>query len=127
MNAFQAAVGQQNYKAAVQLARESLREIPAFVTETKKSYGSFDISSIPVLQTGGTIMAVIGDRKGIAEIRRTVESVPDLHNWLPTVEAHERDVDTVDAILKAIREHPGILQTEIKNAINTNYTSNIEY
>jgi hypothetical protein len=118
LGAFSAAVKEQKYKAAIQLARESLREIPLFVTEWKNSYGSFDISSIPVLENGGTIMAVIGDREGIAEIRRTVESIPDLHGWLPTIEAHERDVVLVDAILKAIREHPGILQNEIKNAIN---------
>lgn len=118
LGAFSAAVKEQKYKAAIQLARESLREIPLFVTEWRNSYGSFDISSIPVLEKGGTIMAVIGDREGIAEIRRTVESIPDLHGWLPTVEAHERDVDMVDAILKVVREHPGILQNEIKNAIN---------
>jgi len=102
----QSALSQRNYGRAAQLARESLRELPALVRETKSEYGAFDIASIPALQHGGTAMALQGDLDGLREMRDVVESIPELRHWMPTVKAHEEDMQLFNAVLEVVAENP---------------------
>ena len=64
MEKMQEAISKRDYKKAGQLVRENLEYIPSFVKETCAEYISFDISSIPVLQQGGTILALLNDNEG---------------------------------------------------------------
>lgn len=114
----QSALSQRNYGRAAQLARESLRELPALVRETKSEYGAFDIASIPALQHGGTAMALQGDLDGLREMRDVVESIPELRHWMPTVKAHEEDMQLFNAVLEVVAENPGSLQTGVKGLVN---------
>lgn len=115
---FKEAVRAKNYQEALKWAKKSLPKIPNFIAEIKRSYGRFDISSIPALEVGGTLMAVLGDYNGIAEIRKTVEGLPELQRWLSIIENHEKDAAMVDSILEAVRLRPGVCQTMIKLLIS---------
>ena len=62
----QEAVSRRDYERAARLARENLRQVLTFVRSTKRSYGSFDISSVPALEVGGTLLALVVDDEGLA-------------------------------------------------------------
>src|SRR5687767_5541121 len=81
MARMQAAIAARRYQEASQLARQNLRQVPSFVSATKREFGSFDIRSIPALEVGGTMLALAGDGDGLEEMKRIVESVPDLRDW----------------------------------------------
>lgn len=115
---FNEAVRSRNYQDAIEWAKKSLPEIPDLIAETKRSHGRFIIQSIPVIEVGGTLMAVFGDYSGIIDIRKTIESLPDLEAWKRTLEKHEKDATMVDSILRVVKERPGVLQFMIKILIS---------
>ena len=53
--------------------------------ETTGEYGSFDIRTIPPIDTGVTIAAVLGDTSAMQKIRAVVESMPELTPWVAVV------------------------------------------
>src|ERR1700726_1453227 len=53
MSKMQGAISRGDYDTAARFISENLSRIPAWITETLKQYGSFNISSIPALQDGG--------------------------------------------------------------------------
>jgi len=113
----QAAVSNRDYEGAARLVRENLRYIPDWVKENCIEYGSFDISSIPALEQGGTVLALIGDEEGLARMHEIVASVPELEPWSEQVELHQRDRRLFEAILAAVTANPNCLQTEIKELV----------
>lgn len=114
---FEMALREKDYSTAASLAHDYLVEIPNLVARAKKADGSFNLMSIPTLEKGGTVMAVLGKRQWIAEMRKTVEGIPELRLWLSHIEAHERDLVMVEAILKTVGKSPDILQRDISRAI----------
>ncbi len=113
----QEAISKRDYKKAGRLVRKNLEYIPGFVKETRAEYGSFDISSIPVLQQGGTILALLNDNEGLVRMREIVASMPELFPWVENVERHQRDLPLFQAILDAVKKHPNCLQTEVKGLV----------
>ena len=117
MEKMQVAISKRNYKKVGRLARENLEYVPGFVKETCAEYGSFDISSIPVLQQGGTILALLNDNGGLVRMREIVASMPELLPWVENVERHQLDLHLFQAILDAVKKHPNCLQTEVKGLV----------
>lgn len=117
MGNVQEAVSKRDYERAARLARKNLRQVPVFVRSTKRSYGSFDISSVPALEVGGTLLALVGDDEGLAELRRIVTSNRDLDPWIDRVEQHEEDRRLFTAILEAVQQNPGCRQTDMKSLV----------
>lgn len=117
MSRMQAAVSNRDYKGAAQLVRENLQYLPDWVKETRREYGSFDIGSIPTLQQGGTVLALVGDDEGLARMRKIVASVPDLEAWAEEVERHQHDRRLFEAILELVAAQPNCLQTDVKGLI----------
>lgn len=117
MGNMQEAVSKRDYERAARLACENLRQVPAFVRSTKRSYGSFDISSVPALEVGGTLLALVGDDEGLAELRRIVTSNRDLDPWIDTIEQHEEDRRLFTAILEAVQQNPGCRQKDMKSLV----------
>ena len=117
MEKMQEAISKRNYEKAGRLVRENLEYIPSFVKEACAEYGSFDISSIPVLQQGGTILALLNDNEGLVRMREIVASMPELSPWIENVERHRRDLDLFQAILDTVEKHPNCLQTEVKRLV----------
>lgn len=117
MSLMTAAVSDRDYQTAARLVRDNLRCIPEWVKETVQDYGSFDIRSIPGIQQGGTILALMNDRDGLARMRETVASVPELALWVEEVERHEHDRRAFEAIRKLVAAQPNCLQTDVKGLI----------
>ena len=85
----QEAISTRNYEDAARLARENMHQILTFVQDTKRQFGSFDISSIPALEHGGTMLALAGDDNALKEMREIVSSIPELGHWIPFVNRNE--------------------------------------
>ena len=117
MEKMQEAISKRDYEKAGRLVRENLEYIPRFAKETCAEYGSFDISSIPVLQQGGTILALLNDNEGLVRMREIVASTPELLPWVENVEQHQRDLHLFQAILDTVKKHPNCLQTEVKGLV----------
>ncbi len=117
MARMQEAVSNRDFEGAARLVRENLHYIPDWVKESCSEYGSFDISSIPALEQGGTVLALVGDDEGLARMREIVVSVPELGSWSEQVERHQHDRRLFQAILAAIAAHPNCLQTEVKELV----------
>lgn len=103
-----------DFVRAVRAARETYPLMPAVVREMKKQYGRFDISTSHAVHSGSTLMAVIGDREGIRELRATLRATPELHGWLPIAEDAVADASMVEAIVVAVVAQPGLKQSELK-------------
>ena len=54
MAQLQSAISKRNYEVAVKHVRANLKEIPSWLEAEKREFGSFDIRSIPALESGGT-------------------------------------------------------------------------
>ena len=117
MSRMQKAISSNNFEDAVRLIRLNLRYIPDWVRATRRQYGSLEVSTIPALQQGGTILALAGDKDGLDEMQEIVTSTTELAPWTQSVKQHQDDLLLFGAILDAVTEHPNCLQTEIKELV----------
>jgi DnaJ domain len=107
-----------DFVRAVCAARETYPLMPAVVGEMKKQYGRFDISTSHAVHSASTLMAVIGDREGIRELRDALTATPELHDWLPIAAAAETDTALAEAIMVAVLAEPGLKQSELKRRVD---------
>lgn len=117
MAAMQEAISKRDYQRAAEFVHKNLTHIREFVQRTSAEYGSFHIPSIPALERGGTILALMGDRKGLESMLHLVKSVPALQERTADIEAHLTDLDLFEAITEAVRTKPGCLQTDVKGIV----------
>ena len=113
----QAAISNNDFEDAARLIRLNLRYIPDWVKETCRQYGSLEVSTIPALQQGGTILALVSDEDGLAQMRDIVASTVELEPWAENVERHQDDLRLFKMILDAVTKHPNCLQTEVKGLV----------
>ena len=117
MGLFTNAISGRDYEHAAGLVNQNLNYIPGWVQEICNEFGAFDIGSIPALEQGGTILALVGDEAGMSRMRDLVSSLPPLEPWTPTVGKHEEDAILFNSILEAVESHPNCLQTEVKGFV----------
>ena len=117
MSQMQAAISQRDYKSAAGFVRENLRCIPEWVKETVRDYGSLHVSSIPALEQGGTILALLNDRKGLTRMSSIVASMAELQPWAEKVEGHRHDRRLFESIQEVVTANPDCRQTEVKGLI----------
>ena len=117
MSRMQAAVSSRDYEGAARLVCENLQYLPEWVKEWRQDCGSFDIRSIPALEQGGTILALVGDEQGLTQMRDIVAASPELEPWLEAVDRHHEDRRLFESVLKLVVARPNCLQTEIKGLI----------
>lgn len=103
-----------DYGRAIRAARDTFVILPDFVHQWVREYGAFDIVTSHAVHTGGTLMAVMGDRDGIRELRSVLQLIPELRGFLPVAEEAEIDANLVDGILTAVSTFPGLVQMELK-------------
>lgn len=116
-NVIEGAKTDGDFATSVRAARETYPLMHAVVRQMKKEYGSFDICTSHAVHTAGTLMAVIGDRQGISELRAVLKATPELYDWLPVAEGAQADADLVDAIVAAVNAQPGIKQKELQGQL----------
>lgn len=118
MDRLQQAVTDRDYPAAARAALENVASLEAWLREVLREDPGWDVPpSIPSLQVGGTMLALQGDEAGLDEMERVVSRVPALRDRLPLIKAHREDLRLVQAILRAVAEHPGALQTSLKSLV----------
>ena len=113
----QTAISANDFDSAARLVRLNLRYIPDWVDESCRRYGSLEVSSIPALQQGGTILALAGDQDGLTEMGEIVTTIVELGPWTDSVKQHLRDLRLFSAILDAVAKYPRCLQTEVKGLV----------
>ena len=116
-NVIEGAKADGDFGTAIRAARETYPLMGAVVQQMKKEYGSFDICTSHAVHTAGTLMAVVGERRGISELRAVLNATPDLRQWLPVGERAQADADLVDAIMAAVNDQPGIKQNDLKGRV----------
>lgn len=114
---------------ALRAALSNMRRVRALVAETTREYGRFDLGSIPPIETGVTLAAVLGDMSAMQKIRGLVESIPELTPWVAVVEQGERDLASVCTILSLVSTEPGTVQSTLgkRTAIDGHRASNLSY
>src|SRR5437867_1207050 len=83
----------RNCAVAIAAARETYPLLRGFVESCKRDYGKFDIGMSHAVHTASTLMAVMGERIGLRELREVLSSVPELLAWLPAADEADRDAD----------------------------------
>lgn len=107
--------------------RESIPFLRALVDETRRQYGRFDLSSIPVLENGVDMLAETGDIESLTVIRELIHEKRSLNPWLQRVKDAIKQVEDVGywqrmplrAIVSIVRQNPGILQDDLAEQVNT--------
>ena len=106
MSQMQKSISRGNFEKAARLVRENLHRIPDWVNETCIEFGTFDIRSIPALEQGGTMLGLVGDDIGLAQMRDMVASISELEPWIEIIEQHQYDRQLFKAIMSAVAAHP---------------------
>ena len=117
MARMQTAISSNNFEEAVTFIRQNLGYIPGWVEESRRQFGSLEVSTIPALQQGGRVLALAGDEEGLAKMQDIVDSTTDLTPWANRVREHHDDLRLFGVILDAVTRHPNCLQTDVKGLI----------
>lgn len=112
------ALRERDYERAALQVRKNLALIPRWLRELRRDrvYRTV-IHSVPELERGGIVLALAGDAKGIARMRRLVATEPELAPWAERVERHDLARRLVPEIENLIRTDPGCLQREMKRRL----------
>ena len=105
-----------DYGAAAAAARASLPLLRDWLKDPQGDGQRLDIR-IPTLSQGGTMMAIVGDRDGLCELRDLVQGFDHLHAYRDEAEDHFVDLDLFNRLREAIRANPGIPQSQIKTML----------
>lgn len=114
----QEALSKRDYGKASDLTVESLKYITPFVQSEKRQYGSFNIRSIPSLESGGNVLALMGMKNELEEMKNLVNLIPDLKPWKSIVDEHIENIELISKILVTVNDNPNCLQTDVKNLID---------
>jgi len=106
-------VSAKDYAAAAAAARASLPLLRDWLKDPHGDGQQLDIR-IPALSQGGTMMALVGDRDGLCELRELVQDFDHLQAYRDEAEDHFVDLDLFDRLRKVIRTNPGIPQSRMK-------------
>ena len=110
-------VSAQDYEAAAAAARASLPLVRSWLSDTRGDGQRLDIR-IPALSQGGTMMAITGDREGLAQLRELVQDFDNLEAYREEAEEHFTDLDLFDRIREVIRRTPGVKQNQMKTELD---------
>jgi hypothetical protein len=103
----------QDHRGALTVCKEALRRLGPLVESTRLEYGRFDLRSIPILEDGLKLMALVGDRDDLAEAGRIMDRYPELSPWRAFLTQAADMGDLADQIMRRIEGRPGMLQTAL--------------
>ena len=116
LQALQESISDRRYMDAAIAARKSLPLIRKWL-EDPKGHGKRLSLNMPALTQGGTMLAITGDRKGLAMLHDLVSEFDHLEEYRADAEKHLAAIDLFDAIRKAVAAKPGILQNKMKSEV----------
>ena len=95
----------------------SLSLLEPLIGQTKKEYGSFDISGIPAIEIGSTFWAVYGAKGQLLNLKEVIDYFPELEPWKEVIEQAFTRKDVASKIYEHVKEYEGCLQKELKKAL----------
>ncbi|MDQ2092302.1 J domain-containing protein [Marimonas arenosa] len=113
LEALQRAIADRRYSDAAEAAYKSISPLRKWLSDPRRDWERDQIT-IPALQQGGTMMAIIGNQKGLEELRDIVNEFDHLAEYRPDAEKHFKSLLLFDRIRRAVSEKPGILQNKMK-------------
>jgi hypothetical protein len=107
----------KDYPKAIRAARDTYSFLGDFVRESmREDDGEFAVELIPAIDVAGPMMAVMGDRKGIAEMSAAIAGVSGLEEWADSGQWVLEEANLVDRILELVAKNPGLKQNKLKQA-----------
>lgn len=116
LQALQESISDRRYPDAATAARKSLPLIRKWL-EDPRGNGKRLSLNMPALTQGGTMLAITGDRKGLAMLHDLVSEFDHLEEYRAEAEKHLAAIDLFDAIRKSVAAKPGILQNKMKSEV----------
>lgn len=116
LQALQESISDRRYPDAAAAARASLPLIRKWL-EDPRGNGKRLSLNMPALTQGGTMLAITGDRKGLAMLHDLVSEFDHLEDYRADAEKHLTAMDLFEAIRKAVAAKPGILQNKMKSEV----------
>lgn len=117
MTALQQAVSARAYDQARCHALEALDHVPGFVDEWMLDGLTFSVQSIPPLEIGGLVFALLDDRSGIELTQSIAASRGQLVKWQGICAEHEESRALFRAIERVVAAQPGVLQNRVKHEV----------
>ena len=109
-------ISRQDYEAAAAAARASMPLLRSWLNDPRGDGHRLDMR-IPALSQGGTMMAITGDREGLAQLRKLVQDFEHLEAYQEEAEGHFTDLDLFDRIREVVRRKSGVLQNRMKTEL----------
>lgn len=113
MQAMQEAEKAGNYDKMLLYVEKAIPTLHKFVDDTKKSFGSFDIGSIPAVDIGCRYWAVLGEREKLLKLKTVLEQKNELKKWASSVQGALEDADLADRVQTHLKKNPGSLQNQL--------------
>ncbi|AUQ99317.1 DnaJ domain-containing protein [Phaeobacter inhibens] len=117
MEHLRSGVTEKDYQKAAAAARASLPWVRKWLMDPRGSEDRLELS-IPALSQGGTMMAFVGDKDGLMELRKLVQEFDYLEPFKDEAENHFIDMDLFNRIREAITAKPGLLQNRLKTELD---------
>ena len=108
-----ACISAKVYPEAATAARASLPLLREWLRDPAGDGQRLNIR-IPALSQGGVMMAIIGDREGLSELRDLVQEFGFLEAYREEADEHFIDLDLFNRIRDVVRAKPGVLQNQMK-------------
>lgn len=109
-------VTEKDYHKAAVAARASLPWIRKWLRDPRGGEDRL-VLSIPALSQGGTMMAFVGDKDGLMELRKLVQEFDHLEPFRIEAEEHFTDMDLFNRLRDTITAKPGLLQNRLKTEL----------
>jgi hypothetical protein len=100
-------------RQALDAALGNVARVPDLVRETTREYGRFDLGSIPPIEVGCSLAAVLGDEHAQDTIASVVEAQKALEPWREYVATGREDLANIARIRRHIDQQPGCFQSTL--------------
>lgn len=102
-----------NPDAAFMAAQMSLGYLKALIEDTRKEFGTFDLTSIPALEFFGEYSAIRGYEGQLKNAVDLIDHFPDLAPWKQQSERWGQLLGARRLILSHVSKSPGCIQSEL--------------
>lgn len=118
LNKMREDISAKNYNSMLANGQLSLGLVESLIKDSKISYGSFDIKTIPAIDWVLPHFAVRGNIGQLKNIKDVVEYFPELEKWKEEVDKAFTMQKLASKIYHFIKEHPETLQKDLKKYID---------
>lgn len=105
-----------DWNRAAEVTHGLMDVLPGFVRHSKSEYGDVP-PNLPVFTDGARALAIVGDDAGLQRLHTLTREIAELKAWRTPVDEALNDRQNLAEIRRVLAEQPGILQTEVKDAI----------